>query len=103
MSLFLLKGGDTDACKEVVHEKDKRRITPVLGHQGLSKRKAAGSCGVSGPTVDDYLRRAEAAGQHLVAEDLAPVDEALVGGEDEAGLLIAALNEPEQQTGIFSG
>ena len=34
-------------------------------------------------------------GQHLVTEDLAPVDEALVGGQDEAGLLIAALNETE--------
>ena len=32
-------------------------------------------------------------GQHLVTEDLAPVDKALVGGQDEAGLLIAALNE----------
>ena len=29
-------------------------------------------------------------GQHLVTEDLAPVDEALVGGQDEAGLLIMA-------------
>ena len=41
--------------------------------------------------------------QHLIAEDLAPVDEALVGGEDKAGLLIASLNEPEQQTGILPG
>ena len=29
--------------------------------QGLSKRKAAGSCGVSRPTVDEYLHRAELA------------------------------------------
>ena len=42
-----------------------RKIKDVLRlcwGQGLSKRKAAGSCGVSRPTVDDYLRRAEAAG-----------------------------------------
>ena len=42
-----------------------RKIKEVLRlcwGQGLSKRKAAGSCGVSRPTVDEYLRRAEAAG-----------------------------------------
>ena len=42
-----------------------RKIKDVLRlcwGQGLSKRKAAGSCGVSRPTVDEYLRRAEAAG-----------------------------------------
>ena len=42
-----------------------RKIKDVLRlcwGQGLSKRKAASSCGVSRPTVADYLRRAEAAG-----------------------------------------
>ena len=42
-----------------------RKIKDVLRlcwGQGLSKRKAAGSCGVSCPTVDEYLRRAEASG-----------------------------------------
>ena len=42
-----------------------RKITDVLRlcwGQGLSKRKAARSCGVSRPAVDEYLRRAEAAG-----------------------------------------
>ena len=41
-----------------------RKIKDVLRlcwGQGLSKRKAADSCGVSRPTVDEYLRRAEAA------------------------------------------
>ena len=42
-----------------------RKIKDVLRlcwGQGLSKRKAARSCGVSRPAVDEYLRRAEAAG-----------------------------------------
>ena len=42
-----------------------RKIKDVLRlcwGQGLSKRKAAGSCGVSRPAVDEYLRRAEVAG-----------------------------------------
>ena len=42
-----------------------RKIKDVLRlcwGQGLSKRKAADSCGVSRPAVDEYLRRAEAAG-----------------------------------------
>ena len=40
-----------------------RKIKDVLRLcWGLSKRKAAGSCGVSCPTVDEYLRRAEASG-----------------------------------------
>ena len=42
-----------------------RKIKDVLRlcwGQGLSKRKAASSCGVSRPTVADYLRRDEAAG-----------------------------------------
>jgi transposase len=42
-----------------------RKIKEVLrlrwGH-GLSKRKTAKSCGISRPAVDEYLRRAEAAG-----------------------------------------
>ena len=42
-------------------------------------------------------------GQYLVTKDLALVDKALVGGEDEAGLLIASLNETEQQTGTLPG
>ena len=61
VSFFLLKGGDADARKEVVHEKDKRRIT-LCWSQGLSKRQTARSCGISRPAVDEYLRRAEAAG-----------------------------------------
>ena len=42
-----------------------RKIKEVLRlcwGQGLSKRQAAGSCGISRPVVDGYLRRAEAAG-----------------------------------------
>ena len=42
-----------------------RKIKDVLRlcwGQGLSKRKAARSCGVSRPAVDEYLRRGEAAG-----------------------------------------
>jgi len=42
-----------------------RKIKEVLRlrwGQGLSKRKTAHSCGVSRPTVDEYLRRAEEAG-----------------------------------------
>ena len=42
-----------------------RKIKEVLRlcwGQGLSKRQAAGSCGISRPAVDGYLRRAEAAG-----------------------------------------
>ena len=42
-----------------------RKIKDVLRlcwGQGLSKRKAARSCGVSRPAVDEYLRRPEAAG-----------------------------------------
>ena len=42
-----------------------RKIKDVLRlcwGQGLSKRKAARSCEVSRPAVDEYLRRAEVAG-----------------------------------------
>ena len=39
-----------------------KEVLRLCWGQGLSKRKAAGSCGVSRPTVDEYLRRAEAAG-----------------------------------------
>ncbi len=42
-----------------------RKIKEVLRlcwAQGLSKRKTARSCGISRPAVDEYLRRAEAAG-----------------------------------------
>ena len=42
-----------------------RKIKDVLRlcwGQGLSKRQAAMSCGMSRPAVDGYLRRAEAAG-----------------------------------------
>ena len=42
-----------------------RKIKDVLRlcwGQGLSKRQAARSCGISHPAVDEYLRRAEAAG-----------------------------------------
>ena len=42
-----------------------RKIKDVLRlcwGQGLSKRQTARSCGISRPAVDEYLRRAEAAG-----------------------------------------
>ena len=42
-----------------------RKIKEVLRLRwanGLSKRKIANSCGISRPSVDEYLRRAERAG-----------------------------------------
>lgn len=41
--------------------------------------------------------------QDLVVEDLTPVDEALVGGEDEAGLLVAPAEETEEETRLLPG
>ena len=42
-------------------------------------------------------------GEDLVVEDLAPVDEALVARHDEAGSLVAADQEPEEQAGLLAG
>lgn len=39
-----------------------REVLRLRWEQGLSKRKTAHRCGVSRPTVDEYLRRAEMAG-----------------------------------------
>jgi hypothetical protein len=41
--------------------------------------------------------------QDLVVEDLSPVDEALVAREDEACPLIAAHQEPEEETRFLPG
>jgi hypothetical protein len=40
-------------------------------------------------------------GQDLIVEDLPPVDEALVAGDDEAGPLVAADQEPEKEAGLL--
>src|SRR5262245_16851359 len=42
-------------------------------------------------------------GEDLVVEDLAPVDEALVAGDDQAGPLVAPDEEPEEQAGFLAG
>src|SRR5215831_10899609 len=42
-------------------------------------------------------------GQDLVVEDLAPVHEALVAGDDEAGPLVTPDEEAEEQAGLFPG
>ena len=42
-------------------------------------------------------------GQGLISEDVSPDQKAFVGGQDEAGLLVASAEEPEEQTGFFPG
>ena len=41
-------------------------------------------------------------GQHLVPEDLALVDETLVGSDDEAGALVTACHLAEEQVGFLA-
>jgi hypothetical protein len=40
-------------------------------------------------------------GNNLVAEDLTPAAERLVGGDDQAGTFVAAGDELEEQVGCF--
>src|SRR5512145_2396584 len=42
-------------------------------------------------------------GEDLVVEDLAPVDEALVAGDDEAGPFVASDEEAEEQARLLAG
>ena len=42
-------------------------------------------------------------GEDLVVEDLAPVDEALVAGDDEAGSFVAPDEQAEEQAGFLAG
>ena len=42
-------------------------------------------------------------GEDLVVEDLAPVREALVAGHDQAGSLVPADQEPEEEAGLLAG
>ena len=39
--------------------------------------------------------------QNLIVEDLPPVNEALVGGDDRGGLLVAPGQQPKEQTGFI--
>ena len=41
--------------------------------------------------------------QNMVVEDLAPVQEAFVTGDDQAGLFIAVDDQAEEQAGILMG
>jgi hypothetical protein len=41
-------------------------------------------------------------GQHRVAEHFAPVDEALVGGDDHTGALVAARRQAEEEIGFLA-
>lgn len=74
-----------------------RKIREVLRlryGQGLSKRKTAHSCGVSRPTVDEYLRRAEVAGLAW------PLPAELNDGELERRLFPPAPNLTPQERGL---
>ena len=42
-------------------------------------------------------------GQDVVVEDLAPVQKALVAGDNCAGLFVATHNQAEEEAGLFSG
>ena len=42
-------------------------------------------------------------GQDRIAEDLAPVDEALVAGQDDGGALVASGDQAEEQAGLVAG
>ena len=40
-------------------------------------------------------------GEDLIVEDLAPVDEALVAGDDQTAAFVAAHEQPKEETGFF--
>ena len=42
-------------------------------------------------------------GQHLLAEYFTPVDEALVGSDDEAGALVATGDQPKEEIRVLAG
>ena len=42
-------------------------------------------------------------GQDRIAEDLAPVDEALVAGQDDGGAFVASCHQPEEQAALVPG
>ena len=74
-----------------------RKIKEVLRlcwGNGLSKRKTAGSCGISRPAVDEYLRRAEEAGLSW------PLPADLDDGALERLLFPAAPTLPAQVRGL---
>lgn len=74
-----------------------RKIKEVLRlcwANGLSKRKAARSCGISRPAVDEYLRRAEEAGLSW------PLPADLEDGALERLLFPAAPTVPPQARGL---
>jgi transposase len=71
-----------------------REVLRLRWGQGLSKRKTAHSCGVSRPTVDEYLRRAEEAGLSW------PLPAALNDGELERRLFPPAPNLTAQERGL---
>ena len=54
-------------------------------------------CGVMGKPVEDCR------GEDLVVEDLPPVDEALVRGDDGARLLVPAGEKPEEEPRLLPG
>jgi hypothetical protein len=41
--------------------------------------------------------------QHLVVEDLAPIGEALLAGDDQRAPLMTADQQPEKQAGFLAG
>jgi len=41
--------------------------------------------------------------EHVIAEDITPINKALVGCEDDTGSFIAPADEAEEQAGLLSG
>ena len=44
----------------------------------------------------------DSGGQHLIAEHFTPIDETLVRSDDEAGTLVTARHQPEEEIGLFA-
>jgi hypothetical protein len=79
----------------------------VPGVQGLPELGVTAHAVAVAADVDDVAVVQEAVdqggGHDVVAEDLAPLLEALVGGEDGGGVLVAAGHELEEEHGAVAG